>query len=169
MSTSESAAQPRMKPSLHGQSAEGRDKVTIIVLGGVLVCLVLVLAAGLVTVSFCCGAPGPYVHVDITISQVGNNWSLIVVRVPVSVSPDDTTLTIRDRDSIVRLPMDHVPLSALTQGNWTTYFALHEGQSGRAEISPGDQIIISASQYQAGSDWWLDHESWTFLSQGILP
>jgi len=151
-----------------GPSVGGRKlaRSTVILLSGIAGSIVLVVVVTLGLMTSCACAPG-VLHIDVMVEPAGSNWSLNIVRVPVGISPDNLTLTLRAGDSVL-LPMDRIPLSHLTEPYWTTYSAVYEGTSSGRDVAAGDRILLSMTAYPAGSEWNLATAIHGSVSRGTL-
>jgi len=152
MSAQSVTMQPPTKPKERGpRKAVGKE--VVIVLTIVLVYLIIMLAIALATYYSCCGPPGPIVVIKVTLQEVDGNWSLIVDHTSSGLALNNVTLTIYNAGGFVISPMNRVPLSMLTEENWTTYGVLYKRVANETEVNVEAAILINMVRYPIGSHW----------------
>ncbi len=121
--------------------------VTNVVKVAVVVLLVGLLYLAVIRFS---ASPSPVGGVDLTVVQVGANWSVRFTAVPPAKLPSEMFIVLRDPAGAIAVP--RTALENLTAGNWSLAFAVYEKSNPAAgEVQAGDRLLIDRAAHPPGT------------------
>ena len=106
--------------------------------------------------------------IGLTPSETGKNWTLLVSSAPSGLDLGSVFLTMKDRDGLVKQPMNSVPLSELTEQHWQTYKVYYQkAQNDDTTVTVGSSLLIYKEAYPSGYQYVLSNEM-AILGNGAL-